>query len=112
VSDDPGILKAAVDIRVGECGNLLDLEIRKSRAEVLALSQNCQPRKTGLKTLKADFLEQRPVVPNPLPPFGIVIVSVEFVSRTPPTTRLSIRLMNKSITVIDSHSALPVRLFP
>jgi len=76
MADDAGISKQAFDIRVGEGGNLVQVEARESLAEILPLAQYGQPGQAGLKAFEADLLEQPAVVGDRPAPFMIMVMQV------------------------------------
>ena len=76
MADDAGIAEQALDILVGEGGDLVEIEAGEGLAKILALAQDGQPGQAGLKTFEADLFEQPAVVGDRPAPFMVVVVQI------------------------------------
>ena len=82
--------------------HLFGIKPVKGRAKMIALFQNGDPRKPGLKSIEHELLKQRPTVIFRHPPFRIVIGHVNRIIPTPRAARDAIHMgMNARL----SHAA-------
>ena len=83
MTHDAGITKQTFDVRLSVAGDLVEVEAVERGAEVLALAQDGQPRKPGLKPFQADLLEQAAIVVDGPAPLLVVVAPVEIVVAVP-----------------------------
>ena len=72
-------------IGIGIFGNLIKIEVVKTKTEDFTLLQHQIPAQATLQTLKCQVLEHVPVVMYRDPPFGIMVYSVGFIHPCPGT---------------------------
>ena len=57
MADDAVILEQAIDVTLSVARYPVEIEIMEGRAEGRALSENCAPAQSGLKTLQTQLLK-------------------------------------------------------
>ncbi|MNH90250.1 hypothetical protein D3C73_427860 [compost metagenome] len=76
MADDTGIRHQPLDIGLTEFRHLVKIEAGKARAKILALAQDRQPGKAGLKPFEADLFKQADIVGDRAAPFLVVVTAV------------------------------------
>ena len=88
----PSVEDQTLYVFLVEPGYLMKIEITESFSEVLSLSEDGEPGKSGLKTFQTDFFKEAPIVGNRVAPLGIVVVSVVFRLGAPPAATSTVRI--------------------
>ena len=97
MADDAGVKNEAFDVGVAKLRNLIKIEVGKGRAEIVTLTKDGEPRKSGLKSLKAHFFEEAKIISHSPAPFRVVVANVLFIVTTPPTTNFTIDTSQETI---------------
>ena len=86
MTNDTFVGQQLLDSSTGKSSDSFDLKTVKGFSKVLALFQDRDPTEARLKSLKANLLEQLPIVLNRHAPFLVVILLVERTALAPPTS--------------------------
>ena len=97
MADDAGVENEAFDIGVAKLRDLVKIESGEGRAEVVALAKDGEPRKSGLKSLKANFFEEAKIIRHSPAPFLVMVADVFCIIAAPPTTGLAIGAGHETI---------------
>jgi hypothetical protein len=73
MAHDPGISQQAGDVLVAEARDFVEIEAGEGLPEILALSQDRQPRQAGLEAFEADLLIEAKIVGDRPTPFAVVV---------------------------------------
>ena len=97
MADDAGILSRRATSRALKRATRVDVEAGKGAAEVLALPQDGQPAQAGLESFQRDLLEERAIVTNREPPFGIVVLDVVVAAAAPGAAAAAVRRFPQAV---------------
>ena len=84
VPDNSGVGQQCRNLGLSPTGNNVRIETVKSLSEGIALFEDGDPGKPGLKAVENQFFPERAAVPFGHAPFGIVVIYIKGVFAAPP----------------------------
>lgn len=97
IPHDARVLHQRLDLRIIVAHDLLRLETVEGGAEGVALAQDRDPGKTGLKTIEDQLLKERAVVPFGDAPFLVMINDIKGIMARPRTAAAPVRVQDRRV---------------